>query len=318
MGRRAPLDVAQTAAHAALTCPRHPGCMIAAASLASFAAASAPKLAAASGAAEQQPAAEQKRTEAQKAKLQNVQDGLATLKSIGQSSNATAAGIAAQKLEALKQRLKMLMMLGGDPRQIAKEAAEIAKQIGQAAKDYAQAAGGSSSAAAPQPAQAPAANADAPVDADTAAAPVAAGVADGIRPAGADPATAHPAAPFEAATVAGPAADHARTNLGSMKTATAPAGGSHASGPDPVLEEAKQLAAQAKAILKAAIAKAKQQHADPAELAADEAKMSDAEKAIRDAEKTMGSDGGSSSYSGDGQAVAAPAVTPAPTVSVQV
>jgi hypothetical protein len=84
-----------------------------------------------------------------------------------------------------------------------------------------------------------------------------------------------------------------------------------------VLEEAKQLAAKAKAILKAAIARAKLQHADPMELKDDENKMSAAEKAIRDAEKALGSDAAPSGYAADGQALATPAAEPAPSVSVR-
>jgi hypothetical protein len=255
-------------------------------------------------------AAEQKRAEAAKAKLQDFQSALTTLKSLHESSKSTAAGLAAQKLEALKQRLKMLMMFGGDPKAIAKEAAQIAKEIGQAAKAYAQEAGGSSSAAAPQAAQDPAPHDQpaAPADATLAEA------AQGPAAAEADPAIA-PATPPPGASPT----DAAKTDpeTGKPKAAPAPAT-SKPSGPDAILEEARQLAARAKAILKAAIARAKQQqHADPMELADDEKKMSDAEKAVRDAEKAMGSDAGPTAYAANGQAVAEPAATPAPSVSVQ-
>jgi hypothetical protein len=253
-------------------------------------------------------AAEQKRAEAAKAKLQDFQSALTTLENLHESSNSTAAGLAAQKLEALKQRLKMLMMFGGDPKAIAKEAAQIAKEIGQAAKAYAQAAGGSSSAPAPPAAPDQAAGAEAAAPVDAAAAEAAPALVPDTPPPGASPAEATK-----------PAADGSKTdaNADKPKAAAAPTT-SKPSGPDAILEEAKQLAARAKAILKAAIARAKQQqHADPMELADDEKKMSDAEKAIRDAEKAMGSDAGPSAYAAGGQAVAAPAATPAPSVSVQ-
>lgn len=263
--------------------------------------------------------AEEKRRQAEKLKLQQFQSALTTLKGLHDSSKSTAAGLAQQKLEALKQRLKMLMMFGGDPKQIAKEAAQIAKEIGQAAKDYANAVGGgSSSGFAPADLQAanaatgpaPAAGALAPTEQAATATPqdataVAATTAPGA--AGADPTKATGDNPTDT-TKTDPAS-------ATPKPATAP-GASHGSGPDPVIEEAKQLAARAKAILHAAIAKAKLRHADPAELQRDQNQMSDAEKAIRDAEKVLGAGDASAGYSADGQA-AAPPPAPAPTVSVQ-
>ena len=263
--------------------------------------------------------AEQRRAAAEKAKLQDAQSALQTLKTLPASAKSTATNMAAQKLEALKQRLKMLMMFGGDPRQIAKEAAQIAKEIGQAAKDYAQAAGGggSSSSAAADPALDAPAIGDAP---ETPAKSDAAPTTDVDTPNDAEPPQPGPAA----ATAAGPptiqktSADGSATAPDKPKAVTdgAPTAG-RPSGPDAILEEAKQLAARARAILKAAIARAKAEHADPAELQADESRMSDAEKAIRDAEKAMGSDPASAGYAADGPALAAPAAEPAPAISVK-
>jgi hypothetical protein len=271
--------------------------------------------------------AQQKQDQAQAAKLQQAQSALTTLKGLSDSARSTASDMAKQKLEALKQRLKMLMMFGGDPKAVAKEAAQIAKEIGQAAKDYASAMGGGSSGAAATATQASgdAAEATAAADAQTAAAPA----PDATATAGAPAATV---AAVLGTSPAAPDTDPAKTADGTATTATktdstssAPAattaatpGASHSSGPDPVLEEAKQLAAKAKAILQAAIAKARQQHADPIELQKDQNEMSDAEKAIRDAETTLGGDaGGASAYSSDGQAVAAPAASAAPSISIQ-
>jgi hypothetical protein len=263
--------------------------------------------------------AEEKQRQAEKLKLQQLQGALTTLKGLHDSSKSTAAGLAQQKLEALKQRLKMLMMFGGDPKQIAKEAAQIAKEIGQAAKDYANAVGGGSSgstSAEPQAADAatgpaPAADAPSPTatpqDATAVAATGEQSAAAAASVAGADPTKA----------TGDTSTDTTKTDPTSAtpKPATAPSA-SHGSGPDPVIEEAKQLAARAKAILQAAIAKAKLQHADPAELQRDQNEMSDAEKAIRDAEKALGAGDAPSSYSADGQATAPPPAA-APTVSVQ-
>jgi hypothetical protein len=296
--------------------------MISAASTSSLAAGVQALGAAATAASKAAPTpSEQKRDQAAKAKLQDFQSALTTLKSLNDSAKSTAAGMAAQKLEALKQRLKMLMMFGGDPKEIAKEAAQIAKEIGEAAKDYAAAAGGDSGGSqAAAPAAGPAVSAGADLPAPAAGATTAT-AADPAVVATAEPAANPGAAAKTAADPAQPAgnkpADAAKTgpaNPDAKPAATK--GASRASGPDPVLEEAKQLAAKAKAILKAAIEKAKLQHADPAELQDDRDKMSAAEKSIRDAEKALGADDSSAGYSAGGEAVAAPAAT-APSVSVQ-
>jgi hypothetical protein len=213
------------------------------------------------------------------------------------------------------------MMFGGDPKQVAREAAEIAKEIGEAAKAYAGAAGGGS-AGAEAATPVTAANgppASSPDEAATAA-----------------PATAtanldqNPAAGTTGAATAGAATDPAKPSAdktgGEPKDAptstdrkpTPAASAPRASGPDPVLEEAKQLAARAKAILKAAIERAKLQHADPAELQDDQKKMNAAEKDIRDAEKALGAGAdAASSYSATGQGVAADATAAPSSISVQ-
>jgi hypothetical protein len=260
--------------------------------------------------------AEEKQRHYEKLKLQQLQGALTTLKGLHDSSKSTAAGLAQQKLEALKQRLKMLMMFGGDPKQIAKEAAQIAKEIGQAAKDYANAVGGGSSGtASAEPLVADAATDPAP--AADALAPTKQAATATPQDATAIAATGEQSAATATVAASATGADTTKTGPSSAtpKPAAAP-DASHGSGPDPVLEEAKQLAARAKAILQAAIAKAKLQHADPAELQRDQNQMSDAEKAIRDAEKALGAGDASSGYSADGQA-AAPPPAAAPTVSVQ-
>src|ERR1700732_4067996 len=70
-------------------------------------------------------------------KLQQMRDAVVKLKTVGDSAKAARSGAAMAKLEALKQRLKMLMMMGGDPKAVARQAAQIAKEIGEAAKEYA-------------------------------------------------------------------------------------------------------------------------------------------------------------------------------------
>src|ERR1700760_1696204 len=91
------------------------------------------------------PAPETAAEQAADASLQAMKDTVVKLKADASSNSgsATSASMAKAKLQALQQRLKMLMLMGGDPKQVAKESAQIAKQIGAAAKAYADASGGS-------------------------------------------------------------------------------------------------------------------------------------------------------------------------------
>jgi hypothetical protein len=207
----------------------------------------------------------------------------------------------------------MLMMMGGDPKTVAREAAQIAKEIGEAAKEYAAAGGGTPApaptaapqSAAPQAAASPTAAPDAAADdapqgtggaSDGATATPGGAAPSGPPPAGADPKT-------DPTSAAKPGA----------KT-TASAG---PSAPDPVLAEAKTLAARAKALLKAAIERAKREHADPAEFKDDQDKVNAADKDIDDAARTLSAADASASYSASGESVAAPATDAAPSVSVR-
>jgi hypothetical protein len=243
-----------------------------------------------------------------------MREAVAKLKTLGDTAKSTGSEIARQKLEALKQRLKMLMMMGGDPKAVAREAAQIAKEIGQAAKDYAGSAGGAS-------ADTTTANADATPPPETAAdanAPAATPPADGStpeKPRESPLATTTAAAKAADPPVLGaPKPDGASRDKAAAKTgAPAPAG---PSGPDPVITEAKLLAAQAKAILKAALERAKRQHADPAELKQDQDKMNAADKDVADAAKAVAAADAPTAYSASGQGVDAPS-SAQPTVSVR-
>lgn len=236
-------------------------------------------------------------------KLQDLRDAVGKLKTAADSARSAGADLARQKLEALKQRLKMLLMMGGDPKSVAHEAAQIAKEIGEAAKAYA-AAGGSVSTSQgaadvpPSPASADAAASPAPPDAPTAAPDAPA----------ASPANA-PAGPGDDKTAAktGPAVMEEPT----AKT-IAPSG---PSGPDPFITEAKQLSAQARAILKAAIARARREHADPQDLKEDQAKVDAAEKDVQDAARSLNATDATAAYSSSGEAAPEPAAA-TPAVSV--
>nr|MEA2797210.1 colicin import rane protein [Phenylobacterium sp.] len=239
-------------------------------------------------------------------KLQRMRDAVVKLKTVGDSAKAARSGAAMAKLEALKQRLKMLMMMGGDPKAVARQAAQIAKEIGEAAKEYA-AAGGGTPAPTPTAAQQTSAPAAAP------------GATAGDTPQTADDAsdaatqTPGAARNGDPSAGAGPKTDPASAARPGAKTAAS----TGPSAPDPVIAEAKTLAARAKALLKAAIERAKREHADPADLKAAQDKLNAADKDIDDAARTLAAADTPTSYSASGQGVAAPAADAATSVSVQ-
>ena len=243
-------------------------------------------------------------------KLQQARDALVKLKAVRGSAQASRSDAARAKLEALKQRLKMLMMMGGDPKTVARQAAQIAKEIGQAAKEYAAAGGGASAATAAQtPAMPPAAAAS--PDTANPAAPGDDRADDSLAAADA---AAGAETPTPGAAPDSPKTDPASPAKPGTKTVAAPG----LSAPDPVIAEAKTLAARAKALLKAAIERAKREHADPAELKDDQDKMNVAEKDIDDAARTVSAAADTSaSYSASGEGVAAQPSDGAPTLSVQ-
>ena len=262
------------------------------------------------GASIPQPAAPAN-TAAADQKLQQMRDAVVKLKTVGDSARAARSGAAMARLEALKQRLKMLMMMGGDPKTVARQAAQIAKEIGEAAKEYAAAGGGTP---APTPTASPQASAAA-ATAPGAQATDAAQAADGAN----DAATATPGgatgAPPNGTLPAG--ADTKTDPESAAKPSAKTTASAGPSAPDPVLAEAKTLAARAKALLKAAIERAKREHADPAEFKDDQEKVDAADKDLDDAARTLSAADTSASYSASGESVAAPATDAAPSVSVR-
>ncbi|MBS0362679.1 MAG: hypothetical protein JSR98_14985 [Proteobacteria bacterium] len=216
-------------------------------------------------------------------KIADEKDALGKLQSAASSAKASPSALAKAKLKALQQRLKMLMLMGGDPKMVAREAARIAKEIGQAAKAYADATGGSDSgatseassdaaaaqqdatqaASAAQGGDASSPNAQAAGD-PSASDPPAIGQAPATDPAATDPSKAgDPAAAggqaqTQDATKA-PQQPPAQTLLPPVITTVGPAA-VKTKLPDPIIEEARVLEASAKAIAQAAIQKLKAQH----------------------------------------------------------
>jgi hypothetical protein len=278
-------------------------------------------------------------TAAADSKLAAAKDALSRMQATAASAKASPSELAKAKLNALKERLKMLMMMGGDPKTVAKQAAQIAKEIGAAAKEYADSAGGSDTGAA---AEASSATASAQQDAASTQGAAQAGaaqaganesesasntaeqpVADPAQSAGAqdpDASAADPSksddTPTDPAQAKAP--DQAPTEGQTTSTPSAPHHGSAPKSklPDPVIEEARVLEASAKAIAKAAMAKLKAQHRNNPDAKTEQANLDQGEKDFNDAAKEIYGDTGSpgggdvaDSYAADGSGAAPAADT---------
>jgi hypothetical protein len=181
----------------------------------------------------------------------------------------------------LQKRLQSLMLMGGDPKTVAKQAAQLAKEIGQAAKDYADASGQAAPAAAPVAADAEAAT-------------------GGQGGEGTDAAQPHPQPQPQPAVVtsfSGPAA------AARMKTS------------DDVIDSAKAMAASAKALIRSAQERARRQHKDGPEFGDAHAASDRADKDIAQAGKTLGVDDPFAGYTASGSSAPAGA---GPAISVAV
>ena len=272
-------------------------------------AAAAQALAAANKQAQAQAKAQAAQSAAAQAKLQQSQTALTTLKASGKSSSGITAQQAKAKLDALKERLKTLMMLGGDPKTVARQAAQIAKEISQTAKDYADAVG-ASAASVPAPAPTPTPPAASPTTDPNAQAPDGQAPADATgQAAGADSQAGSDSSQDAEGSTAPAAA--------SSTSSSAPSGGgAPLKQPDPVIEEAKILAASAKSVMKGAIERARHEHKDDPEFGKDQATMDQADKDIAAAAKIVDPPEETGGYTPSAAQV--PAADPAPTVSVQV
>lgn len=251
--------------------------------------ASSPSAASASPLAQPQTQSQSSAAKRAELKLQDMKGALATLKTVQIAASSQQKSAAKARLDALKERLKMLrMMSGGDPKALARAAAQLAKEVAQAAKDYAAAGGSPADAGPPVSADPPPAeDQDKAQASDSQAAP-----ADGSQPS-ADKDKVD--APGETAK-----SDAPKTQ------AQAVVPGLQA--PDPAMDEAKQLAAGARALLEAAIARAKREHhAKPDDFRDELAAMKDADKDIDKAARKVADDEAPAAYGPTGQGIAAPA-----------
>ena len=268
-------------------------------------------------------------------KIADLRDAVGKLKSTAASAKASPSDLAKAKLAALKERLKMLMMMGGDPKTVAREASKIAKEIGQAAKAYADSAGGSDSGAAAQASSdtAAAQQAAAAQGAAQTTAPQAANASDTGNQDAADPSQSADGSKTDAPDTSSAKSDDAGADpaeakgqdpaQAQAKAASQPSvahGGSAAPNaklPDPVIEEARVLEASAKAIAKAALARLKAQHRNNPDEKTEQANLDQGEKDFNAAAKDIYGDTGvpgggdaSNSYAADGSAPAPSADTP--------
>jgi hypothetical protein len=174
--------------------------------------------------------------------LAGIQDALQafqTLKTQALSPSDAQKSAALQKLQSLKAELKALMMLGGDPKQRAQEAAAIAKQIAAATESYFQAGGDPSAAGA------------APAVAATATAATTTTSQDPTADRASSEATETTAAPTTAAPTPAQTPSAGGEPIQGQTTAATPSNGS-SQADAAFIQEARDLAQQAKAIIKAA------------------------------------------------------------------
>lgn len=231
-------------------------------------------------------------------KNQEAAGALSRLSQSARSDKEAAADAAKKKLEALRERLKTLMMMGGDPKAVAKEAAQIAKEIGQAAKDYAKAGGGAAAAGAGAAASASSA---------TQAAGAAGGQTSGDATAVADPST--PLGADASGAPEGAQAGAAENSVAKAGEVSAQDGGAAGLGggqsDDPVVKAARKLAQTAKELFTSASQQAQRQH-KTGDLNEDFKKIAEADNDINDAGRALGG-GGSSAYLAGGGAAEDPA-----------
>jgi hypothetical protein len=85
-------------------------------------------------------------TDEQKQKLANSDRATAQLERAGKAMQGDRKASAADKIKQIKERLQQLMMSGGDPKQIARQAAQLARELKEAVREYGAASGGGGAA----------------------------------------------------------------------------------------------------------------------------------------------------------------------------
>lgn len=189
-------------------------------------------------------------------KLKTARDALQSLKSRpADGSREGRKAAAQQKLLRLKAQLRQLMVMGGDPKSIARQAAKLAREIGEAAKAYAAAGGvGAGSTVPPRPAVAQPAAAAASEE----------GV---VHAASTEPGSAGPPLAGSPAQQGGNGADEPGGAEAALKAQLQPRPGAGLTAKDPFLEEAKGLVKAVRSLLERELRRARMQDDDDPELA---------------------------------------------------
>jgi len=76
-------------------------------------------------------------------RLEDTKQAEAQLRAVGQTMSQSKKASAAEKVKRIKDQIKMLKMMGGDPKMIARQIAQLARELSSASKEYAEGAGGS-------------------------------------------------------------------------------------------------------------------------------------------------------------------------------
>lgn len=69
-------------------------------------------------------------------KLDDTKQADAQLRNIRQSLGQSQKADAAEKVKRIKEQIKMLKMMGGDPKQVARQIAQLARELASAVKEY--------------------------------------------------------------------------------------------------------------------------------------------------------------------------------------
>lgn len=78
-----------------------------------------------------------KQLDAMQAQLQQARQAVSQLDASSQQSAQAQKTAAAERVKQIKEQIRMLMMLGGDPKSMARQIAQLSRELANAARDYA-------------------------------------------------------------------------------------------------------------------------------------------------------------------------------------
>jgi hypothetical protein len=245
----------------------------------------------------------------QKKKLAEQNQTAQQIGDMVKSSKDDRKALAKQKIEQLKKRLQQLRMSGGDPKLIARQAAQLARELKQAVQEYG--AASATATAVPANANVPQANANADATSANAAGDGAAAAETAAVPADGTTATAVPDTPPESPEASvGVTGDEPQANLpadggtrpdeGRVRAlldhvAEKAAGAGAARAEREVINDIKTLAKQIKALFEQSKRKAEQEKGSDPDLNQDGKAVGEAtreiDKVVQDLEKSLNGSG---------------------------